>query len=71
MKRDPKLSEVTAIIDTREQTPFDLDPMQTKAGTTAAKITRGILFYAARYRFREAAALVASIQGLDQIGRNE
>ena len=33
MKRDPKLSEVTAIIDTREQTPFDLAPMQTKAGT--------------------------------------
>lgn len=166
MKRDPKLSEVTAIIDTREQTPFNLSPMKIEAGTlnvgdysvaglesvvaierkslpdlvaccgrererfqreldrlrgwqvsavviesnwqeieagdwrskltpaqvqsslaswiaqghtiimgenpeTAAKITRGILFYAARYRFREAAALMTSIQGLDQIGQKE
>ena len=50
MKRDPKLSEVTAIIDTREQTPFDLAPM---------KIQREL---------DRLAALVASIQGLDQIG---
>ena len=38
---------------------------------TAAKITRGILFYAARYRFREAAALMTSIQGMDAIGQKE
>ena len=151
------LSDVTAIIDTREQTPFDLEPMNVEAGTlavgdysvaslesvvaierkslpdfvqccgrererfqreldrlrgwpvsavvlefgwdaleqggwrgkitkgqvqasfaawiaqghrlilghnpeTAARITRGILFYAARYRFREASALMDQMQ---------
>ena len=29
------LSDVTAIIDTREQTPFDLEPMRIEAGTLA------------------------------------
>ena len=160
MKNNLLLSEVTAIIDTREQTPFDLAPMLIQAGTlavgdysvaglesvvaierkslpdlvaccgrererfqreldrlrgwpvsavviesnwqeieagdwrskltpgqvqaslaswiaqghtiimgenpaTAAKITRGILYYAARYRFREAVQLMRNIHAAD------
>ena len=160
MNREPMLSDVTAVIDSREQTPFDLTPMKIKAGAlqvgdysvaglesviaverksladfvaccgrererfqrelnslrgwpvnaviveagwveielgdwrskltsgqvqsslaswiaqghtiimgespaTAAKITRGILFYAARYRYREAQELMKQIQAVD------
>jgi DNA excision repair protein ERCC-4 len=34
---------------------------------TASKLTRGILFYAARYRWREARAMVACVQQGDQL----
>lgn len=36
---------------------------------TAAKITRGILYYAARYRFRESCELMNRIQDADQLRR--
>ena len=32
MKREPMLSDITAVIDSREQTPFDLAPMKIEAG---------------------------------------
>lgn len=162
MNREPMLSDITAVIDSREQTPFDLAPMKIKAGAlqvgdysvaglesviaierkslpdlvaccgrererfqrelnslrgwpvnaviveagwsdiergdwrskltsgqvqsslaswmsqghtiilgespaTAAKITRGILFYAARYRYREAQELMKQIQAVDAL----
>lgn len=35
MNQQLLLSDVTAIVDTREQTPFDLDPMKSKPGTLA------------------------------------
>ena len=33
MKKDIQLEDITAVVDTREQLPFVLDPMQVQAGT--------------------------------------
>lgn len=69
--RDIRPEQLTAIIDTREQTPVDLAPLRIATGLPvlmadnhdqAGKYIGRILFIAARRRWRESQALVEAVE---------